>query len=100
METKKVGKPKGLKKTGGRKKGTPNKVTADVRTFVTDLLDKNQSQIEKDLQQLEQKERWNEYLKLMEFTLPKLQRIDANIEEEKTEYKTVKLIIDDERNNN
>src|SRR5690625_1714469 len=85
---------------GGRPKGSRNKTTIAARSFITDLIDKNQSQLEKDLKKLEPKERWDVYLKLMEFTLPKLQRIDANIEEEKREYKQVKLIIDDERNNN
>ena len=35
------GKPKGLAKSGGRQKGTPNKVTHDFRVSVADLLEAN-----------------------------------------------------------
>lgn len=34
------GKPKGLPKTGGRKKGAANKLTADLRTMILDSLDR------------------------------------------------------------
>lgn len=35
-----AGRKPGTPKTGGRKKGTPNKLTADVKTMVLEALDK------------------------------------------------------------
>ena len=48
---------KGEQKTGGRIKGTPNKVTNDLRTWVNDLLNDNRQQIIKDLKMLEPQQR-------------------------------------------
>lgn len=43
----KVGRPPGGKKYGGRKKGTPNKVTAEFRETVRQLLEDNASNVGK-----------------------------------------------------
>lgn len=48
-EKRKRGRPPGKAKTGGRKPGTPNKVTSDLRTFYAELIDKNREEIEKRL---------------------------------------------------
>jgi len=37
--TKKHGRPKGLPKTGGRKKGVPNRTTAQIRDFIVNHAD-------------------------------------------------------------
>ena len=38
----------GRGRLGGRQKGTPNKVTATLREWVADLLDRNRERIEED----------------------------------------------------
>jgi len=37
---------------GGRKKGTPNKITGDLKEWVSDLLNENRRQFEEDLRGL------------------------------------------------
>jgi hypothetical protein len=62
---------KGTQKTGGRAKGTPNKVTTDLRTWVSMLIENNRERLEKDLETLEPKERWMLIEKLMQYVIPK-----------------------------
>ena len=52
-----MSRPKGTPKTGGRKAGTPNKVTQDAREWLTQLVEGNREQIERDLQSLDPKDR-------------------------------------------
>ena len=60
-------------KTGGRQKGTPNKVTSDLRQRINTFLSDNWESLQKDFEQLEPKDRLNFYEKLLQFGLPKLQ---------------------------
>jgi hypothetical protein len=66
-----MSRPKGTPKTGGRVKGTPNKVTYSLKEWITSLIDKQRTQIEKDLQDLEPKERLQMIEKLMQYVIPK-----------------------------
>ena len=68
------------KKYGGRQKGTPNKVTGDVRQWLSELIDSNRSQIEKDIKKLDPKDRLQILEKFMQYTIPKMQSISANID--------------------
>jgi hypothetical protein len=64
------------KKFGGRQKGTVNKDTKKLRLAIQDILDKGVDTFQSDLDQLEPKDRLDILLKLMDFSLPKLQRIE------------------------
>lgn len=66
-----MARPKGTPKTGGRVKGTPNKVTYSLKEWITSLIDKQRTQIEQDLQDLEPKERLQMIEKLMQYVIPK-----------------------------
>lgn len=68
---------KGKNKTGGRKKGTPNVITRDLREVVRELVEGNAERIRQDLEALDPKERVNAWLKLTEFVLPKLRRVET-----------------------
>lgn len=59
------------KKTGGRTAGTPNRVTGDLKSRITALLDEQFDTIADDLDALEPKDRVTAYLKLIEYVLPK-----------------------------
>ena len=73
--------PKG--KTGnpnGRPKGSPNKTTQSVREWLTRLIDDNREQIRKDLAALEPKERLQVLEKFMQYTVPKMQSVEARVD--------------------
>jgi hypothetical protein len=55
----------------GRPKGTPNKVTIDLRQWVNTLIENNREQLEADLAKLEPKERWQLIEKLMQYVISK-----------------------------
>ena len=58
-------------KTGGRAKGTPNKVTQEVRELFNELVRENLPQLRLDLATLEPYQRVNALVKLSQFILPK-----------------------------
>jgi len=78
---KKIGAPK----TGGRTKGTPNKVTIDLKVWIMDLIDENRSQFKKDLLMLDPGKRVMILEKLISYVLPKPIAIETP-EVEKTNY--------------
>lgn len=66
---------KGTPKTGGRKRGTPNKVTGTLKEFVANLIDQNRGQMERDLKTLNPKDRLFILERLMQYVLPKNQSV-------------------------
>ncbi|MCD8301527.1 MAG: hypothetical protein LUC44_00745 [Prevotellaceae bacterium] len=70
----------GRGRMGGRAKGTPNKVTSTLREWVSSLIDKNRRQIERDLKELEPKDRLQMLEKLMQYVLPKQQSSTVSID--------------------
>ena len=67
-----MGRLKGTKKTGGRKAGTPNKVTGTLKEFIVALIDDNREQIIKDIATLDAKDRVFFLERLMAYVIPKL----------------------------
>jgi len=64
---------KGQPKTGGREKGTPNRITKDVRQWVYDIIQENTDTLENDLKSLEPKERWQIINGLLPYIIDKKQ---------------------------
>lgn len=62
---------KGSEKTGGREKGTPNKVTTDLRTWVSSILESGQEKFIDSLEQLEPQEYIRTFTGLLNYALPK-----------------------------
>jgi hypothetical protein len=60
----------------GRPKGTPNKVTTNVREWIFGIVYKNIQTLDNDLMQLEPKERWNIIMGLLPYIAAK--RIDTD----------------------
>jgi hypothetical protein len=75
-----MSKTKGTQKTGGRAKGTPNKVTTDLRTWINELLDSNRRQIAKDIKRLEPQQRVMIFEKLLSYAVPKMQSVETKID--------------------
>lgn len=85
----------GKGRIGGRQKGTPNKVTATVKDWISQLIDDNRSQIEKDIKKLSPKDRLQMFEKLMQYVVPKQQSVKADIDLSKLSESQLDLIIDE-----
>jgi len=69
------------KKFGGREKGTPNKLTKELRTVLKDLIYDELNSLGKRLEKLEPKERVELIIKLMPYVFPKLEKISHTTNE-------------------
>jgi hypothetical protein len=69
------------KKHGGREKGTPNKLTKELRYLLKDLIYNELESLDEKLEELEPKERIELIIKLLPYTLPKLQNISHTTNE-------------------
>jgi hypothetical protein len=69
---------KGTPKTGGRTRGQPNRVSSDLREFVTELLNDNRQTIKDDLRKVaDPAQRLSILEKYLQYSLPKLQSVDV-----------------------
>jgi hypothetical protein len=68
-------------KTGGREKGTPNKLTKELRRVLKDLLHQELEKLPDHLDSLESKERLDILVKLMPYAMPKVEAIHYNRDE-------------------
>lgn len=62
---------KGIK-TGGRTKGTPNIITAEIREKFTLLVDNNLNRLQDDIDTLEPRDRLKMIIELSKFVIPTL----------------------------
>lgn len=69
----------GRGRLGGRAKGTPNKVTTELKQWVAKVVKKNRRQLEDDLAALEPKDRVAMLERLMQYVIPKQQNFKADI---------------------
>lgn len=71
------------KKTGGRAKGTPNKLTTDFKGWLKELLADNAEQIEEDFKRLDSRERLNIVTKILPYLVPReVERMEVTTHEE------------------
>lgn len=70
----------GRGRLGGRKKGTPNKSTSDLKNWLSGVLNENRNQFEKDLRDLLPEERIKVLSGLFNYVIPKQQSL--SIEEQ------------------
>uniref|UniRef100_A0AB33JHM5 Phage protein n=1 Tax=Prevotella sp. GTC17262 TaxID=3236797 RepID=A0AB33JHM5_9BACT len=89
-----MGRIKGTPKTGGRTKGTPNKVTASLKDFIRNLIDENREQVIADLRELEPYQRLLFIERLIGYVLPKQASVDVQSQIE-AEYKALDRLIDE-----
>lgn len=71
----------------GRPKGKPNKVTAELKDWINQIISDNKNQVVDDLKKLEPKDRLQILERLMQYVVPKQQSIsvEAQIQAEYTE---------------
>ena len=68
-------------KYGGRKKGTPNRLTKEVRTVLKELVFDEISQVQHHFEKLDPKERIELLIKLMPYVCPKIQTASHSLNE-------------------
>ena len=88
-------KNEGKGRIGGRAKGTPNKVSSTVKDWISQLIDDNRVQIEKDIKKLSPKDRLQMFEKLMQYVVPKQQSVRADIDLSKLSETQLDLIVDE-----
>ena len=69
------------KKYGGRQKGTPNKLTKEIRTVLKDLIYRELDEIQEHLDSLEPKQRIELVIKLIPYVLLKVDNISHSANE-------------------
>lgn len=85
-----MGRPKGTQKTGGRKAGTPNKVTTTTRQALQQYIDtyfgdlSQESMFWTDIQALDPKDRMAITEKFIAYALPKPQSVSLDINSTET----------------
>lgn len=94
-----MAKPKGSAKTGGRKAGTPNKSTASMREWITQIINTNQAELATAFQTLEPKQKWDVAEKLLGYIVPKQQAVSNKIAFEELSEEELDLIISGLNNN-
>ena len=66
---------KGKTKTGGRKKGTPNRLSNQIRDLLKSIYEDELEKLPEYLEELTTKERLDFVIKITPYILPKLDRI-------------------------
>ena len=69
------------RKYGGRQKGTPNRMTKELRSLLKEIIFEELGDIQEKLDLLEPKERLEILVKLIPFVLPKVNSISHTINE-------------------
>lgn len=83
----------GKGRMGGRKAGTPNKVSGTVKEWIASIIDGNRKQFEDDLKELEPGERVRIISNLLQYVTPKMQSISpAEMLEE--EYRKLEELLE------
>ena len=72
------------RKTGGRKAGTPNRTTQQLRQWLIAFVDQNTKQIERDWKALDPRDRIQAFQQFLKYCLPTMQAVNlsASIEKE------------------
>ena len=90
------------KKTGGRKKGTPNKVTSITREVINDIAVGMYDKVMADISKLSPKDRVHVFLKLAEFNVSKPQNINLEFNQQTKvtiEHELQELAVEPEEEN-
>lgn len=83
----------GKGRLGGRAKGTPNKVTSDLKTWVASILDGGREKFLESLDGLEPSEYVRVFTGLLNYVLPKQQAVSVEAQVE-AEYKMLERLIE------
>jgi hypothetical protein len=76
-------------KTGGREQGTPNKITADVREVLKNIVEDELRGLPDKLNELEGKDRLDIVVKLLPYVVPRLEAAEINLTEKIPQARTL-----------
>ena len=74
----------GKRENSGRKKGTPNRTTEEMRELIKGVLEKNILKIHQDLEQMKPEQRVKAIIDLSKFVIPTLKATELSSDKEKT----------------
>lgn len=70
---------KGKPKTGGRKKGIPNRTTAQIKSLIIQFIDANIDTLQRDFNRLDPRDRLAFFEKVLRYVIPTKQASEINI---------------------
>lgn len=73
-------------KTGGRKAGTPNRITKELRETLKGVIDAELSQIAGTLEKLPARDRLDVVIKLMPYCMPKVDSINGRYDRDPLDW--------------
>lgn len=79
----------------GRPKGSANRVTTEMRQWIRNLIESRKDQLKADFEMLDAAERWRLTEKLIQYIMPKMQHLNANISVEDLTEEQINDIIED-----
>jgi len=92
------GRPKGQPKFGGRKKGTANKSSKELRERISMILDNKFDAVMQAFDRLDDKEKVKAYTDLMKYSVPTLQAVslDATVKKDDSVEEDLKALSEEE----
>ena len=85
-------------KTGGRQKGTPNKVTNEIKLKFETLLNSNLTTLQSDFDKLTPRNRIHYILELAKYVIPTLRAQEIDLHTDNDNFKVITLNIPDIEN--
>lgn len=87
----------GRGRLGGREKGTPNKITADMKAWIAEILNDGRGRFMDSLNNLESSEYVRVYMGLLNYVIPKRQAISGEVTEQPSTGLTIIVKDEEER---
>lgn len=86
----------GRGRLGGREKGTPNKITADMKAWIAEILNDGRGRFMDSLNNLEDSEYIRVYTNLLNYVVPKIQAISGESGKDSQTVGGITLVVKDE----
>lgn len=68
------------KKTGGRKAGTPNKASSEIKKVLTDFMTENMDDLQDCVSHMKAVDRFDAYMQIMKFVVPTMKAVEMTVD--------------------